>query len=53
MDWLVARLKEPSTWAGFAGICASISVAFPPLAPITGTIGAVCGALAAAMKDKS
>lgn len=43
MKFLVDRLKEPSTWAGLAGIAASLGIA----APLYATISAAGVAIAA------
>lgn len=44
-DYVWARLKEPSTWAGLAAGCAAIpGLQFPAL---------ICGAVAAGLTEKS
>lgn len=30
MDWILARLKEPSTWKGLAALLGSIGIAVSP-----------------------
>lgn len=46
------RLKEPSTWAGFAAIAAMLSSALPGNAGIVaGGVAAVCGSLAAYLQE--
>lgn len=52
MDWLIARLKEPSTWAGLGAVFAAIGTAFPPSAFIAAPLAGFCGVLAAATKEK-
>lgn len=56
MDWIIARLKEPSTWAGVATLVAGTT--FLPhaqdWAALLPTIGAaVAGVLAILLKEKS
>jgi len=49
LAWAVKRLKEPSTWAGLAGIVASMSFlpgAGADAAIVTAIGGAVCSVLA-------
>lgn len=53
MNWLIARLKEPSTYAGLAAICVAIGSSFPPAAVVTVPLAAVLGALATVTKEKA
>ena len=53
MNWLLARLKEPSTWAGLGTVIAAVGTAFPSTAVATIPAGVVFGALAASMKEKA
>lgn len=52
MNWLFNRLREPSTWAGFAGLIpAFFALTSQPLTPQI--IGAtVAGVAAVLMKEK-
>jgi hypothetical protein len=50
MDWILARLAEPSTWAGLAVIATAVGQAFPVAAPITMPLAGVCGVIATARK---
>lgn len=52
MKWFVARLKEPSTWAGFAGLIpVFIAMASGPVTPAA-IGGAVAGVAAVLMKEQ-
>ena len=54
MDALVARLKEPSTYAGIAAIAVAVQHALATGHATTGTlVVAVAGALATVMSEKS
>lgn len=46
MKFLVDRLKEPSTWAGLAGIAASFGIAAPLYATISAAGMAIAGIIA-------
>lgn len=50
---LLNRLKEPSTWAGFAAFCVALSPALPNEAKFLGTAATVCGAVAAMLLKES
>lgn len=55
MDYLLGRLREPSTWAGIAGVLTAVRINIDPglWANIT-TIGmALAGIVAAATADRS
>ena len=47
INHLLARLKEPSTWAGFSALCVALAPALPGEAKALGTAATVCGAIAA------
>lgn len=53
MNWIVERLKEPSTWAGFAGLAASIGIAEPLYAAVSAVGVAVAGLLAVLISEKT
>lgn len=52
VDWIKARLAEPSTWAALSGALAAIGVSVGQT-----TVGAICGGIAALlgiiMKEKA
>jgi hypothetical protein len=50
-DYVLARLKEPSTWAGFASLAVALGVAAPTYAAFSAVGVAVAGFLAVIMKD--
>lgn len=43
MDAILARLKEPSTWAGVAAILLAVGKAFPHAAGVTDALAVVLG----------
>lgn len=51
-DWILARLQEPSTWAGFAAMAAAAHVSTPLYSAISAVIMAVAGLVAVVMKEK-
>jgi len=51
MSWLVARLREGNTWAGFGATLAAVSAAFPAAAVYAGGAAAVCGTIAGVLKE--
>lgn len=53
MKWFINRLREPSTWAGFAGMLPAVIAASQ--GPITPQVvgGIVAGAAAVLMKEKA
>jgi hypothetical protein len=53
MNWIVERLKEPSTWAGFAGLAGAIGIAEPLYAAVSAVGVAVAGLLAVILSEKS
>lgn len=53
MGTLLARLTEPSTYAGLAGVALAFGHAFPSQSALTTAIAGVFGALAAVMAEKS
>ena len=52
MDWIVARLKEASTWAGFGVVLGSVAAAFPSSAYYAAGAAAICGTIAGVLKEK-
>ncbi len=51
---IINRFKEPSTWAGFAGIAASFGLTLDPgmVQAVSGGLTGVFGALAWFIKEK-
>jgi len=45
------RLKEPSTWAGFAGLLEALKFALPQYAGLLVGVQAVAGGLAVVMRE--
>ena len=52
MEWFVDRLKEPSTFAGFAGIAAAVGIADPLYHAVSGVVMAVASLIAVIMAEK-
>jgi hypothetical protein len=54
MRYIVARLREPSTWAGLAVLCGTLGVVMPPdtWQAITTAGMAVAGLVAGLMADR-
>lgn len=52
MKWLLARLTEPSTWAGIGVFASQILPAIATHNPVA-IVGVVVGALAAVAPEKS
>lgn len=50
LDWIKARISEPSTWAGIAIAATAISTGLANGSDWTGLLG---GVLAAVLKEKS
>lgn len=53
MKTLIARLKEPSTYAGLAGLAAAIGLSTELYQAISGALVGVFGLLAVVLKEKS
>jgi hypothetical protein len=53
MNWIVERLKEPSTWAGFAGLAAAVGISTPLYAGISAVGVAIAGLIAVLVSEKS
>lgn len=52
LDFVLSRLREPSTYAGFAGLAAAVGVAEPVYQAVTSVIMAVAGLVAVFMAEK-
>lgn len=52
MKWLISRLSEPSTWAGFAGLIPSAAALFVSGVTPAAIGGLVSGIAAVLMKEK-
>ena len=51
IDWLLGRLSEPSTYAGFATIAASIGLSQPVYAAVSALGVAVAGLVAVILHE--
>lgn len=52
MGTIIARLKEPSTYAGLAGVSLAVGQAWPHVQHVTAVVAGVLGYLAAHMADQ-
>lgn len=52
MKFIIERLAEPSTYAGFAAIFVGLGISAPAYAAISGAVAAICGAVAVVLKEK-
>ena len=52
MQWIIDRLREPSTYAGFTGLAATIGISVPMYGAVTGVIGAIAALAAVVMAEK-
>jgi hypothetical protein len=52
IDFVLKRLREPSTYAGFAGLAAAVGVAEPLYQAIAAVVMAVAGLAAVVMSEK-
>lgn len=53
IDWFLSRLSEPSTYAGFAAIAASVGISQPLYAAASGVAVAVAGFIAVLLREKA
>jgi hypothetical protein len=52
IDWLLARLSEPSTFAGFSGLALALGVSTPVYGAACAAAAAVAGLIAAVLHEK-
>lgn len=52
MDWIISRLQEPSTFAGFAGLAAAVGISQPLYSAASAVIVAVAGLAAVLLREK-
>lgn len=53
MEWIISRLREPSTYAGFAGLAAAIGISEPLYAAVSAVAVAVAGLVAVIISEKA
>ena len=53
IDWIIARGKEPSTWAGLAGLAAAVGISADDWATYSGAIAAAFGAVAVLLRERA
>jgi hypothetical protein len=53
VSWLLARLKEPSTYAGFAGLALAFGLSNAEWAVVSTAIASVAGVAAMFLSDQS
>lgn len=52
IDWIIARGREPSTWAGLAGLAAAVGISEESWSAISSAIAAVFGAVAIVVRER-
>jgi hypothetical protein len=52
IDWLLARLSEPSTYAGFAALAGSIGLSAPIYSAVSAAAVAMAGLIAVILHEK-
>jgi len=52
MDWLIERLDEPSTYAGFSGLALALGVSQPLYSAVTAVVAAVFGLVGVLKSEK-
>lgn len=52
VKWMIERLKEPSTFAGLAGLAGAYGIAMPVYQASVAVVMAVAGLAAVLMADK-
>ena len=53
MAWILDRLKEPSTYAGFAGLAIAVGVSAPLYGAVTAAIAAVAALISVIVAEKA
>ena len=53
VSWLLARLKEPSTYAGFAGLALAFGLSNAEWATLSTALASVAGVVAMFLSDQS
>lgn len=53
VEWIIERAKEPSTYAGFAGVGAALGLSGQMWAAVGALLAAVAGVAAIVMKEKA
>ncbi len=53
MQWILDRLKEPSTYAGFATLAAAVGISEPLYAAVSAVVMGIAGVVAVIMAEKA
>jgi len=53
IDWIIARLREPSTYAGLAGLAAAVGLSDPQWQAISVAVMGVAGLLAVFIHERT
>ncbi len=53
MEWILSRLREPSTYAGFAGLAAAVGISEPLYAAASAVAIAVAALVAVIISEKA
>ena len=52
VEWILHRGKEPSTWAGFAGLAAAVGVSQPLFAAVSAALVGIFSLVAVFLTEK-
>lgn len=52
VEWILTRGKEPSTWAGFAGLAGAVGVSQPLFAAVSATLVGIFSVVAVVLSEK-
>jgi len=52
LDTIIARLKEPSTYAGLAGVAAAFGLGTEDWQTISMALAGICGVIAMVLREK-
>lgn len=52
INWIISRLKEPSTWAGFSGLAIALGLTDSEWSAIAAAAAAVFGAVAVVAHER-
>ncbi len=53
MQWILDRLKEPSTYAGFATLAAAVGISAPLYAAVSAAVMGIAGLIAVILAEKA
>lgn len=53
LNWIISRLREPSTYAGLAGLALAVGVSAEQWAAISTAVAGVAGVIAIFVREKA